>query len=379
MPVRAVAEDFIAWHFDSKGLHSVKQAYKLQVQLGENERNGGRAGSSTDVSNLDSGGDDRWRRIWKIPCPPKIQMFIWRLAHNTLALRPNLARRGVILDNVNCLFCQSCMEEGAHLFVKCTKVKEVWRCLDMEWMRQELERSVSIYHAMDIIWRSPVEKRVQILTFWWLWWNNRNRLREGDKVLDASEIAHQARCYSMEYMEILGKKTSITVSEQIIWRPPALDVIKFNFDGAFTPGHCHAGWGVIARNHKGEVVAATAGRSENVTDAFQAELMAAVQALRLAEHLGAIHVILEMDSQLLMLALNRREADASSQALIIDDLKFQIRTNYSLCDVVACKRELNKPAHELARIGWSCDVNRALLWEYEVPAHIADLVSGEMP
>jgi hypothetical protein len=150
----------------------VKQAYKLQVQLGENERNGGRAGSSTDVSNLDSGGDDHWRRIWKISCPPKIQMFIWRLAHNTLALRPNLARRGVILDNVNCLFCQSCMEEGAHLFVKCTKVKEVWRCLDMEWMRQELERSVSIYHAMDIIWRSPVEKRVQILTFWWLWWNN---------------------------------------------------------------------------------------------------------------------------------------------------------------------------------------------------------------
>jgi ribonuclease HI len=57
--------------------------------------------------------------------------------------------------------------------------------------------------------------------------------------------------------------------------------------------------------YKGEVVAATAGRAENVADAFQAELMAAVHALRLAEHLGAIYVILEMDSHLLMLALNR--------------------------------------------------------------------------
>jgi hypothetical protein len=82
------------------------------------------------------------------------------------------------------------MEEGAHLFVNCTKVKEVWRCLDMEWMRQELERSTSIIHALDIIWRSFVEKRVQILTFWWLWWQNRNKLREGDKVLDANNIAH---------------------------------------------------------------------------------------------------------------------------------------------------------------------------------------------
>jgi ribonuclease HI len=136
---------------------------------------------------------------------------------------------------------------------------------------------------------------------------------------------------------------------------------------------------VIARDHKGDVVAATAGRRDNVTDAFQAELMAAVEAFCLAEHLGAIRVVLETDSQLLMLALNRREPDASPQAMIIDDLKFQIRTNYSFCEVVACKRELNKLAHELARIGWSCDVNVPLLWEYEVPASIAGLVSGEMP
>jgi hypothetical protein len=38
------------------------------------------------------------------------------------------------------------------------------------------------------------------------------QLKEGDKVLDASEIAHQARCYSMEYMEILGNKSSRTAN-----------------------------------------------------------------------------------------------------------------------------------------------------------------------
>ena len=60
MPVSANVEDFIAWHFDEKGLHSVKQAYKLQVQLAENEQNGGRSGSSNHVGNLNTGEDDVW-------------------------------------------------------------------------------------------------------------------------------------------------------------------------------------------------------------------------------------------------------------------------------------------------------------------------------
>jgi ribonuclease HI len=378
MHVRADAEDFIAWHFDSKGMHSVKQAYKLQVQLGEAEQNGGRSTSTMNVGNLDGGGDDRWRRIWKLTCPPKIKMFIWRLSHNSLALRPNLAMRGVHLDNLNCLFCNSCLEEGAHLFVKCKHVKEGWRCLGLEDMRRELAGTISIVHALDIIWRCPMETRVQIFTFWWSWWSNRNKLREGEKTITAAATAHQARCSALEYIEVLGKKSSDKHQEQIAWMPPDHDVLKFNIDGAFTPGHNIAGWGVIVRNHRGEVVAAMAGRSEYIADAFQAELTAAVKAIQLAEHLGVIHAVLETDSELLMLALNNRKTDASAQALILDELKFQIRTNFSFCNVVACKREFNRPAHELARIGWSCDVNRALLWEYEVPATIAGLVSGEM-
>ena len=79
MPVSANVEDFIAWYFDEKGMHSVKQAYKLHVQLVENEQNGGRSSSSNHVGNLNTGGDDGWRRIWKVPCPPKIKIFIWRV------------------------------------------------------------------------------------------------------------------------------------------------------------------------------------------------------------------------------------------------------------------------------------------------------------
>jgi hypothetical protein len=106
MPVSDSVDDFIAWHFDDKGLFSMKQAYKLKTQLVENEQRGGRSSSSMCAGGFDSGGKNFWRRIWKAPIPPKVKLFIWRLAHNSLALRPNLSKRGVHIDNIKCIFCE---------------------------------------------------------------------------------------------------------------------------------------------------------------------------------------------------------------------------------------------------------------------------------
>jgi hypothetical protein len=33
IPLREDTEDFIAWHFDSKGIFSVKSAYKIKVEI----------------------------------------------------------------------------------------------------------------------------------------------------------------------------------------------------------------------------------------------------------------------------------------------------------------------------------------------------------
>ena len=41
MPLREGVLYFIAWQFDNKGLHSVKSAYKLYVELHTMRKNGG--------------------------------------------------------------------------------------------------------------------------------------------------------------------------------------------------------------------------------------------------------------------------------------------------------------------------------------------------
>jgi ribonuclease HI len=112
--------------------------------------------------------------------------------------------------------------------------------------------------------------------------------------------------------------------------------------------------------------------SVRITDAFHAELNAIAHAVQLAEQLGVIHIVLGTDSQLLMMALNKRGADASPLSVIIDDLKFQFSTKFASCTITFCKRELNRPAHELAHLGW-------LLWEYDVTTGIMWYADGRLP
>ena len=96
--------------------------------------------SSMQPGNLNACKDKFWKRIWSLPCPNKIKMFTWRVAHSSLALRTNLKRRGVILDDYKCLLCSRAEKDGAHLFVKCKAMKEVWRKSGMEETRVQLEQ-----------------------------------------------------------------------------------------------------------------------------------------------------------------------------------------------------------------------------------------------
>ncbi|XP_073355376.1 uncharacterized protein [Aegilops tauschii subsp. strangulata] len=242
-----------------------------------------------------------------MPCPQNIRMFVWRLKHNSLALCINLANRGVKLDSTKCFFCGRMDEDGAHLFVKCKTVKE--------------------------------QERVAILTMWWQWWQNRNKVREGELPLSAEEIVRRTKSYSLEYAEFFGK--DVKAKSNTRWRPPPDDIIKLNVDGAFNAGDARAGWGVVARNSHGN--------------------------------------ILHADSKLIEEALDFACADSSPYAPVIEDLKLQMKMWFSFSKVRACRREANNVAHELAKIGQCCFNSKTLYWESDVPPIVAGCALGDMP
>jgi hypothetical protein len=91
IPMKHDMDDLLAWHFDKKGVFSVKSAYHVlddkRIRLFETSRVKAVQGSNSL--------EFRWKDIWKLKCPPKIKQFLRRLSHNSLPLRTNIMRRGM--------------------------------------------------------------------------------------------------------------------------------------------------------------------------------------------------------------------------------------------------------------------------------------------
>jgi hypothetical protein len=58
------------------------------------------ASSSTSIPETVKSDEFKWLKIWQLKVPNKICMSIWRLAHNSLPVKRNMAGRGVKLDTI---------------------------------------------------------------------------------------------------------------------------------------------------------------------------------------------------------------------------------------------------------------------------------------
>ena len=84
-PVHISLEDTLAWHFDNKGIFSVRSAYRVQR---DHERRSCCRGAASS-SGGSRAGSVQWKSLSKMGCPGKIRHFLWRFTHDTLALRMN--------------------------------------------------------------------------------------------------------------------------------------------------------------------------------------------------------------------------------------------------------------------------------------------------
>jgi ribonuclease HI len=198
------------------------------------------------------------------------------------------------------------------------------------------------------------------------------------KAIEESDVAHRARCMAAEYLQVFRKRDKSVPKISERWSPPADGIIKFNSDGFWVPGRTDGAWGVVARDAAGEVIAAKVGKIQIANDAFAVDLRAMEEAINLASDLGVIRAVFETDSQILAQALNRRGLDYSLQGQVIDGLKAQLTLWFSGAEVRACGRTANAAAHEIAKLGNACSLNDVLLWEYDCPAEIAEIVSGDI-
>ncbi|BAF26191.2 Os10g0191000 [Oryza sativa Japonica Group] len=137
------------------------------------------------------------------------------------------------------------------------------------------------------------------------------------------------------------------------------------------------GWGVVARDTDGCPLMMAAGNLQNLHNANQAEALACIQALKLANDMGMGHIIVETDAQALKAALLDETQDRSVNAVIIREAKFLLAMNFNVHQVMYCPRECNRAAHELAKIGASLGPRSQFVWLEGFPDVVCNLVASD--
>lgn len=132
-----------------------------------------------------------WNKIWKLKYSPKLLLFIWRLAHNSLPLRTNIDRRGMDVDT-RCPVCWRLDEDGGHLFVKCKLVERCWRALNLDHIRLQLADQKRAKEVVQIILQQDGRRQILSISMLWHWWTARNKANAREHMLAMDEVVFRA-------------------------------------------------------------------------------------------------------------------------------------------------------------------------------------------
>jgi hypothetical protein len=252
IPVRHGMEDTVAWHFDKKGVFSVKSAYRLGIDLRDHQRVRD-ASSSTSPSHE----PPFWAKIWNLKLPAKVRIFIWRLSHNSLPLRMNIKRKKIDLDT-RCPMCYRVDEDGGHLFLKCKKVKQIWRQSLLEDVRITLAEAPNPMAMFDTICALPKEKRDHVLILLWDWWTTRNKVNAGEMERSPEVVCGIINRHRVDFRKNTtvnifseGDASTVPHPSTIVWKKPPSEWVKINFDASFVESSRSGAWGFVARSDSG--------------------------------------------------------------------------------------------------------------------------------
>jgi hypothetical protein len=162
---KASGDDYIAWNYEKHGIFTVKSAYRLALDLRDNNHGEG-------MSTKHAGERDLWRLIWKAKVPPKVRVFGWKLATNTLGVQVRRCRRKMdILPT--CSICGTEAETSFHAMIVCTKARALRQKMREEW---DLPPDSNLRFTGDdwaIVLLSQVDARMRakLLFLWWRTWH----------------------------------------------------------------------------------------------------------------------------------------------------------------------------------------------------------------
>ena len=194
--------------------------------------------------------------IWSMKVPPKVKNLMWRACRNAVPTKTALLRRTITVSQL-CDQCHVAQEDPLHALKACSKLDVVWSDVEL-W---NFRNSVGFMDFKELLlWFIAEDKNVDLFAVTdWSVWNQWNKVQLNQLVTALHQVAsvskywwQEFRAQQVELVEIVRQGVR---AEEKCWRPPSVELVKINFDGAVFANENKSGIGVVIRNDEGLVLA----------------------------------------------------------------------------------------------------------------------------
>ena len=128
------------------------------------------------------------------------------------------------------------------------------------------------------------------------------------------------------------------------WQNPQEGWFKVNCNAALDMGGRRMGMGIILRNHEGKVRAAWNFTKPGLLDPATAEATALFHGMKLCKELEVSNLVIEGDSQVVISAVQKRDASSSKFGHLIDDI-VTVMSSSPRWQIGHVRRDANCAAH----------------------------------
>lgn len=115
-------KDSLFWPHEVDGWYSTKSGYKCLWEVTASVRKG------PTTSFVHS--KECWKCIWRKKIPERVKHLIWRVKHDVVASRSNLAIKHIPIDT-KCPICKREEETSEHIFLLCPWTTPIWHSLQV--------------------------------------------------------------------------------------------------------------------------------------------------------------------------------------------------------------------------------------------------------
>lgn len=162
--------------------------------------------------------------IWLKWSPPRVKIFIWKMAHNALPVNWNLLCRGIIPRDFDpmCSLCNSDLETQDHIFLQCPKVILLWRKIQKWWeicfttpdsianFLQQCQAPTTISGFNSLF------QTVCVCTLWSIWFGRNNRIFNNVN-WDVDGIFHFIQSRTYAWLRGLAPEKTFTPSDWFLY------------------------------------------------------------------------------------------------------------------------------------------------------------------